>query len=733
MTLQNLPLFSNSYLAACWKGEFQDFVDNHETELIDRLRHWANKDFQKETTARAPSLKYSSNGPGDIVRLAKAHEKKDIHAITDLEKMEAKAENRVSLAELSKRKSDGVYYTPEWVTQYIVQEVVGSRLRDVKNEVGLPEYARFSEDDVAAFLKGRERSAIKGYLEALDKYYSALEGITAVDPACGAGAFLIQAFNYLLNERTWIANERRRLTNTGSLFDLKAEMRSVLTHNIFGVDINQESVEITKLALWLRTALPDRPLSVLDNNILCGNSLVGPDFYARLDHNLSLFDEEKRKQINSFDWQAAFPKIFARGGFDCVVGNPPYVKLQHVKQAQPEVAEYLANAMVNGRPLFESTQTGNFDLYLPFIERGLSLLNPQGRMGYIAPSLWTVNEYGDGLRSLLFRTRQLERWVDFKSYQVFEEAITYTALQFFTASANDAVQCLFAPNGNEDLSTAELSQSHDRIPYEQIRHQDAWLLIPIEAMKIIRKLETNSKPLGDKCNTMHIFQGIITSAEEIYHVEKIAPGIFRQHLHDGTVAEVEIEDVLMKPLVSGKEAKRYQLPKTKTFLLFPYEISGENPRLLSVKEMKERFPLGWSYLKHYEVQLRAREHGKFNDDQWYRFGRNQNIDKQELPKLMVPRLVNTLACSIDAAGEYYLDNVDVNGIIVNNEEMLYYLAGIINSPFLNFVWRQISKPFQNDYRSANKQFIAPLPIPSATSGAKGNSWEVSKGTAVLNI
>ena len=126
------------------------------------------------------------------------------------------------------------------------------------------------------------------------------------------------------------------------------------------------------------------------------------------------------------------------------MGNPPYVKLQNFKKVHTDVAEFLAGNLAETQP-YESTTTGNFDLFLPFIERSLDLLGPKGRMGFIAPSLWTISEYGLGLRRKLHRTRQLDRWVDFRSFQVFSEATTYTALQFYSKSPNPAVRVIKAP------------------------------------------------------------------------------------------------------------------------------------------------------------------------------------------------------------------------------------------------------------------------------------------------
>jgi hypothetical protein len=155
-------------------------------------------------------------------------------------------------------------------------------------------------------------------------------------------------------------------------------MRSILSDNLYGVDINPESVEITQLALWLHTAQPGKPLSNLDRHIRCGNSLVGREFesfYQQKQKRLfSDLNEQAREDVNVFDWAASFPEVFGADipdnerGFDCVVGNPPYIKLQHFRMLKPDESDFYTEARTeDGKRLFESAQTGNFDLYLPFI------------------------------------------------------------------------------------------------------------------------------------------------------------------------------------------------------------------------------------------------------------------------------------------------------------------------------------------------------------------------------
>lgn len=642
-------------------------------------------------------------------------------SITELEVMEARAEGRESLTLLTKRKTDGVYYTPEWVTHYIVEETVGARLAEIRRELGFDRFAEITRKQIDAHRKSRRAARIVGeYEKALHLYGEQLDQIKVVDPACGSGAFLIQAFKHLYDQRQWVANELERITGEMGLFDTHGAMRAVLSTNLYGVDINAESVEITRLALWLHTALPDRPLTSLDENIRCGNSLIGHDFYDKMDLTLDLFTEDERERVNTFDWKEAFPEVFERGnaGFDCVIGNPPYVKLQHFRKVQEDVAAYLLDATRNGgHPLYESTQTGNFDLYLPFVERGIELLNRQGRMGYIAPNVWLVNDYGRALRRKVKRLRCLDRWVDFKSHQVFEEAITYTALQFFRGSPVDAVRCVFAPHGEADVASIDWEAVKDKAVYKELPEGQSWNLMPGMERRLFDRLRRRCTTLADVCT--RIIVGLQTSADYVYHLDRIGPGRYRHFPKVGReTTEVEIEDEIMKPLVSGPEAKRYQVPATSTFILFPYKATNGKAELMPASDLRSRYPKAWKYLKSHEGELRHRENGVFDDEAWYRFGRHQNIDKQEIPKLCVAQTVPELRVCFDSEGTFYFNNVRVNGIIPSSMQAGWFLLGILNAPVCDYVFKRIAKPKSGGYFEANKQFIAPLPIPPTTPKEK---------------
>ena len=659
-------------------------------------------------------------------------------SITDLEVMEAHAENRESLAELTKRKRDGVYYTPEWVTHYIVEETVGLRLNEIRQELGFDKFTDVTDEQIKEYIKDRRRSKIVGkYKKALHQYSERLNKLKVVDPACGSGAFLIQAFKYLYEQRQWVAKELERVTGGEmGLFDMHSNMRAVLSENLYGVDINAESVEITRLALWLYTALPDRPLTSLDQNIRCGNSLIGHDFYEQMGINCELLGEDEQERVNTFDWAEAFPEIFKGNnpGFDCVIGNPPYVKLQHFRKIQKDVAKYLMKASrKDGNLLYESTQSGNFDIYLPFIERGVDLLNKQGKMGYIAPNVWLVNEYGKGLRQKLKRTQRLDRWIDFKSYQVFNEAITYTALQFFTGSPQDSIRCVFAPDGKQNITALDWRITKDAIVYNELPKTDSWLLIPVKEKRLITLLSSKSDQLGSVVES--ISQGLISGAFWIFTNEKLSEGNYlhnpKQKVRNVPSHNIEIEKEITLKLATGDHIKRYQSVQTNLGIIFPYTKDGK-AKLYEPHVMERDFPNTWKFLKIYETFLRKRDDGKLDEKYWYRYSRNQNLDKQSRPKLMIAGTAQNVLCSVDENGEIAANDKRVYSIFTDSVDDLWFFAGILNSPVISFIFKRIARPKAGGFFDIETQFLSPLPIPRVTDEEKAEVVKKAKNLQNLH-
>ncbi|MGQ0636267.1 MAG: Eco57I restriction-modification methylase domain-containing protein [Planctomycetaceae bacterium] len=597
-------------------------------------------------------------------------------SVTDLETLRlhgAISPRKPTKALVGKRKRQGIYYTPQFVTKFVIDQTLGACLSERTAALA----RKYGVDPSRPGNGPRGEDGKSYWKERLDE----LLRLKVCDPACGSGAFLIEAFDFLEGEYELVLDELCQLDAKSyeSLRDAVAP--TILGRNLFGVDLSREAVEITRLALWIRTAERGRKLTDLSHNIWHGNSIV----------------DDASVDSDAFPWAQTFAEAFAAGGFDCVIGNPPYVKLQNFRRREPMIAAHLIQR-------YRSAKTGNFDLYLPFIERGLELLNSNGRLGFIAPSVWLFNEYGRGLRELVREGSSLEKFVDFKSFQVFQDATTYTAVQIFSPRKRQHVQAADASDG------ALVNMQFYSVPYRRLE-TDAWALVDDERQTILEKMRARSVPLEEAAG--QIFQGLITSADVIYHLKKLGPGRFFSAALNGAV---ELEDELLKPLVSGEEAVPFATPPTDKYLLFPYLVAGDECRLFTVRELK-RFKRCWAYLKQNESVLRARESGKFDDDQWYRFGRHQNIDKQELAKIGVPQTVNRLAAFIDAKGERYFNNVRINGILPRADGTfdLWYLLGILNSDACDCYFRSIAKPKDRGYFEANKQFIAPLPIPKVAN------------------
>lgn len=630
-------------------------------------------------------------------------------SIVELEKLEADADGRTSLADVTKRKRDGVVYTPEWVVRRIIEETVDPLFARWKAEAGWPEAGEPSRAAAGA-------------------YWDRLRRIRILDPACGSGAFLIVALKALEREFAVAALAARTAGAIDQLPEEATITEMILANNLFGVDINAASVEITKLSLWLHTALPNQPLSGLDTTIRCGNSLIDKRFYNKRD----ILDADERDRINTFEWEGDF----APGSFDAVIGNPPYVKLQNFVKVHPDMAAWLVSGSSGAAP-YISTAKGSFDLYVPFIEKGLALLNEGGRMGYIAPSLWPTLEYGAGLRGLVAHGRHLEKWIDFRSFQLFEDATVYTAIQIFSKAPVDAIGLAFVGDG--DVSRIDWADPDMMLRYADItRPLDPWLIAPAPVRTMIERLGRQGRRLDQPENSKAIIVGIQTSADHIFHLQRRGPGRYsytpqERRLVNGKArlvklpaVAVDIEDAVMKPLISGAEAKRFIAPATSTYLLFPYRVDAGGAQLWTAADMATRFPKAWAYLKGFEAELRTREGGKFDDDGWYRMGRTQNLDKQEQPKLLVPRLVTRLGCFVDDGGRFYCDNVDVGGVVPARPDDLWYLAGILNAPVSATIFDWLSKPFRGAYKSANKQFIAPLPIPTPDRASRAGISALAK-------
>ena len=274
------------------------------------------------------------------------------NSLNEIESVNAEIEGTDFDKQTTKRKKDGVFYTPKYITKYIVDNTVGKLCNEKKIELGVIEEEYFKSR------KGRTKAKLKELMDNSEAYREWLLHITILDPACGSGAFLNQALDFLIKEHQYIDELQTNLLGGGFVFpDIE---NTVLENNIFGVDLNEESVEIAKLSLWLRTAQPRRKLNDLSSNIKCGNSII---------------DNKTVAGDKAFKWEEEFSFIFDKGGFDVVIGNPPYGAF-----LDKPSKEFLSKN-------FDTFQ-GNFEIYFFFIELLTKLLKKNGEAGYITPDTW---------------------------------------------------------------------------------------------------------------------------------------------------------------------------------------------------------------------------------------------------------------------------------------------------------------------------------------------------------
>ncbi|MDR1484756.1 MAG: N-6 DNA methylase [Planctomycetaceae bacterium] len=272
---------------------------------------------------------------------------------------------------VEKHKKDGIFYTPRFITSYIIESTVGKLCEAKRAELGLSKDELLGQIETDFRSKGKKQKTTitDAVLNKLEEYRRWLLSISVCDPACGSGGFLIAALEFLKNEHHYIDQITAQIFGHSIVFS-ECEL-SILENNLFGVDINAESVEITKLALWLRTAKPNRKLNFLDKNIKCGNALIA---------------DPKIDPAKKFDWKKEFPNIFKKGGFNVVIGNPPHLFARIGKFSEAEKSYYYSRyPLVNYQ----------LNTYLLFIDLSYRhLLRENGVLGFVIPNnCLTINSF----------------------------------------------------------------------------------------------------------------------------------------------------------------------------------------------------------------------------------------------------------------------------------------------------------------------------------------------------
>ncbi len=366
-------------------------------------------------------------------------------SISDLEEIKNKVNESQNVEAIgqSRRKKDGIFYTPDYIVRYIVDNSLGSYLREheerFKDEFGL-------KGDI------KDTTYEKREKQAYAKYQDFLQNVKVLDPACGSGAFLVYVFDYLLAEN-------KRVTDIlgNSLFSSENYVRDILRNNIYGVDLNEESVEITKLSLWLKTAQKGKKLTTLDANIKCGNSLI---------------DDPNIADSKAFNWQGQFADVFKHGGFDVVVMNPPYVDSEAMTTHIPEQRNFLAKN-------YENT-TGNWDLYIPFIELSMLLVKDGGYSSFITPDKWIAKPFGESTR---------------KNFMPYITRIAFAGREVFSDAKVDSIVTTLHKKPSQTITALDAKETDfpllNEVDKDQIQPPYTFDFLMSNNLPLISKVEKN--------------------------------------------------------------------------------------------------------------------------------------------------------------------------------------------------------------------------------------------------
>ena len=599
------------------------------------------------------------------------------------------------------RKAGGVYYTPSYIVEYIVDNTVGK------------------------LLEGQTPS-------------TAAE-LRVLDPACGSGSFLIGAYQKLLDwHRDWYVEKLVPLLNEGKtpaskevlallpagytgpnkkrgkkkeanrdqspefpIFEAKGgewklttrERRRILLNNIYGVDIDSQAVEVTKLSLHLKVLegeneetlskqlklFQERALPYLGRNIKCGNSLIGPDFYGG---QTSLFDEEVIYRVNAFDWEGEFPDIMGRGGFDAVIGNPPYVRQEGLGEFKAYFQEHY------------QVYHGIADLYTYFIEKGVSLLRPKGIFSYIVANKWMRANYGLPLRVWL-KGQHIEEIVDFGDLQVFQNATTYPCIIRITKEAPHDV---FDATEMETLDFGNLKDYVDEHHF-QVKLSDlddsGWSLVDESAKRLLEKLRRAGTPLGEYVGGK-IYRGVLTGLNEAFVID--------EETRTRLIREDPKSSELIKPFLAGRDIKRYQTPNSDKYLiLMPRGWTREksNNTKDALGWLKQNYPAVAGYLMPFtEAAQKRYDKGEY----WWELRACDYYAEFEKPKIIVPAIVRSASYAFDVTAFYSNDKTS----IIPTDDL--YLLSILNSKVADYVIHSISSTKRGGYFEYKPMYVQQIPI-----------------------
>lgn len=598
------------------------------------------------------------------------------NSLSDIEEMQAKIKGEDFDKKQGKRKKDGVFYTPKYITKYIVENTVGKLCEQKKAELEIQEI-EFNPD--IHLKKGNKDKVIsvKGnkLLEKLKDYQNYLLGLKILDPACGSGAFLNEALDFLIAEHNWVDEIGKELD---PLFHIEIE-KSILENNLYGVDINEEAVEIAKLSLWLRTANRNRTLNNLSNTLKCGNSLI---------------DELEVAGELAFDWNKEFPEVMAKGGFDVVIGNPPYIQLQ-------KMGEESEKLKMQNFKTFEKTG----DIYCLFYELGNKLLKIDGFLGYITSNKWMRANYGKSLRAFFSKEVCPKVLIDLGS-NIFEDA-TVDSNIFIYQNSKTEKHLLNAYNLSQEKKVDLLSSIDSKKVMIEDLSEAAWTISNPLEMKLKQKIERLGKPLKDW--DIDIYRGVLTGYNEAFIIDT--------KTKEKLCKEDPKSEEIIKPILRGRDINRYSYDWAGLWLIFiPWHfplhedqsIAGVSER--AEKEFEKNYPAIYKHFSFYKENLSSRNKAETGIRyEWYVLQRCAATYYEEFKKeKIIWSDIATRPIFTHLDKEIFFNNT-VYMIISQNPK---FLLSILNSAIIKWYFPLISSGLGEKAQRFFKIFVEILPIPS---------------------
>ncbi|NQV23792.1 MAG: N-6 DNA methylase [Rhodopirellula sp.] len=610
-------------------------------------------------------------------------------SITDLERIR----NNIDSPEVTKpreqkktrRKKEGAFYTPAFITRYIVEQTLGGVLADRfetlrnKHQSKAKGTARKSLESPDVYeLDKLNEPQTKALVEFWEAWQDELKTVRVLDPACGSGAFLIEAFDQLHTVYQSSNDRLEELRGSRSLFDPD---RQILQHNLYGVDLNDEAIEICRLSLWIKTAARGKVLTSLDHTIRVGNSVVtDPGVHPR-----------------ALDWKAAFPEVFEQGGFDVVVGNPPYIRQEWLAPFKPHWKEVFA------------TFDGVADIFTYFFEVGSNLLRDNGRLGFITSGSWVRGNFGAPLRKFLAESVAIESMIDFGEYQPFQDAeMIRPSIAILRKDAPGGSMKLFKwlTTGSPPENLSDVIKDSSTMRTDHLG-SDAWELETDDVRTLKHKLKVAGSSLGS-FSKAEIRRGILSGLISAFVIDSAT--------RDQLIASDEKSQELIRPFRKGSQIRPWHIEDTDAFLL-AIKSSGNHvwpwsnaPTDDEAEEcFKSTYPAIHSHLTQFRDAAIARtDQGRF----WWELRACGYWDELDLPKVVWPDISKQPRFSLDTEGRYF----DNTGYMIASAD--YFLLGIMSSWATWFFISKTAQPLRLrgdrwQYRLFD-QFMEHVPIPAAS-------------------